>query len=204
MNRSIAFASAALAATLAAGALADVPWNLYPRPQMQRANWTCLNGEWDYAVTSVSNTFTRPTEWQGKITVPFAIESKLSGVGRDLEPDEFLWYHRKISVSKRPGVRTILHFDSVDFRAQAFLGHDEIDVPHESMNEPWIVDITDTAADGENDLTVLVWDPTERGAFGSTAKQLLDPARCFYHRCSGIIGTVWTEEVPEDYVVSYA
>jgi len=23
----------------------------YPRPQMERKNWTCLNGDWDYAIT---------------------------------------------------------------------------------------------------------------------------------------------------------
>ena len=194
---------AACAALVAVAAEAKVPWDLYPRPQMVRANWTCLNGEWDYAVTAISNTFVRPTSWQGKITVPFAIESKLSGVGRDLAPDEFLWYRRTIDVSKKPGVRTLLHFDSVDFRAQAFLGHDELDVPHESMNVPWVIDITDKAKEGANELTVLVWDPTETGAFGSTGKQILDPSSCFYHRCSGILGSVWTEEVPEDYVVSY-
>ena len=184
-------------------ALALSVLNLYPRPQMVRDNWTCLNGEWDYTVTSVTNAFARPTSWTGRITVPFAIESKLSGVGRDLEPDDFLWYHRTIRVTKRPGYRTLIHFDSVDFRAQAFLGHDEIDLPHESMNEPWTVDITDTAREGDNELTVLVWDPTETGAFGSTGKQTLDPQSCFYHRCSGILGSVWTEEVPDDYIVSY-
>ena len=68
---------AACAAMVAVAAEAKVPWDLYPRPQMVRANWTCLNGEWDYAVTAISNTFVRPTSWQGKITVPFAITSYL-------------------------------------------------------------------------------------------------------------------------------
>ena len=52
---------AACAALVAMVAEAKVPWDLYPRPQMVRANWTCLNGEWDYAVTAISNTFVRPT-----------------------------------------------------------------------------------------------------------------------------------------------
>ena len=69
-------------------------WREYPRPQMVRANWTNLNGEWDYAVTSVTNTPGRPTKWDGKILVPFCLESALSGVGRLLEPDQFLWYTR--------------------------------------------------------------------------------------------------------------
>ena len=63
-------------------------WREYPRPQMVRANWTNLNGEWDYAVTCVTNTPGRPTKWDGKILVPFCLESALSGVGRLLEPDQ--------------------------------------------------------------------------------------------------------------------
>ena len=70
-------------------------WREYPRPQMVREGWTCLNGDWEYQVTSVTNTAGRPSEWAGKIRVPFAIESPLSGVGRLLEPDELLWYTRK-------------------------------------------------------------------------------------------------------------
>ena len=66
-------------------------WREYPRPQMVRSNWTNLNGEWDYAVTSVTGTSGRPEKWDGKILVPFAIESALSGVGRLLQPDQFLW-----------------------------------------------------------------------------------------------------------------
>ena len=30
-------------------------WRDYPRPQMVRANWTCLNGLWDYTITSNVN-----------------------------------------------------------------------------------------------------------------------------------------------------
>ena len=63
----------------------DNAWREYPRPQMVRKEWTCLNGDWDYAVTVISNTVTRPVEWAGRIRVPFAVESPLSGVGRLLE-----------------------------------------------------------------------------------------------------------------------
>lgn len=69
-------------------------WQEYPRPQMVRCglgNVTIfLNGEWDYAITSVTNTPGRPEKWDGTILVPFAIESALSGVGRLLQPDQFL------------------------------------------------------------------------------------------------------------------
>ena len=91
-------------------------WREYPRPQMVRANWTNLNGEWDYAVTSVTNTPGRPVQWDGKILVPFALESSLSGVGRKLEADQFLWYTRRIDCNPKPGERILLHFGGVDYR----------------------------------------------------------------------------------------
>ena len=88
-------------------------WRGYPRPQMVRANWTNLNGEWDYAITSVTSTPGRPEKWDGKILVPFPIESALSGVGRLLKPDEFLWYTRTIECDPKPGERIRLHFGGV-------------------------------------------------------------------------------------------
>src|SRR5262245_15055473 len=52
----------------------------YPRPQMQRTNWTNLNGLWDYAIRP-NNENVKPPAYDGKILVPFAVESALSGVG---------------------------------------------------------------------------------------------------------------------------
>lgn len=184
----------------------ETAWREYPRPQMVRKEWTCLNGEWDYAITSATNTPGRPTKWDGKILVPFAIESALSGVGRLLNPTEFLWYTRKIRVAKRRGgERILLHFDGVDFRAMVFIGHKEVtDVPHEGAQEPFTLDITDYVVDGENELTLCCWDPTdEYDCFNSRGKQFLKPAGCLYTRVSGIWQSVWMETVPESYIRGY-
>ena len=178
-------------------------WRDYPRPQLVRDGWTCLNGDWDYAVTSVTNTPGRPTAWDGRIRVPFAVESALSGVGRLLKPDEFLWYTRTIDVRKRPDERVLLHFGAVDFRAQVFVGHREVtDVPHEGGQSPFTLDVTDYVADGANELTVCVWDPTE-DFVNARGKQSFEPKGCFYTRVSGIGQTVWLENVPETYVAGY-
>ena len=178
-------------------------WREYPRPQMVRGNWTCLNGEWDYAVTSVTNTPGRPAKWDGKIRVPFCIESVLSGVGRLLKPDEFLWYTRKIVCDPKPGERILLHFGGVDFRTMVFIGHEEVtDVPHEGGQNPFTLDITDFVKRGENELTVCVWDPTE-DFVNSRGKQSFKPKGCFYTRVSGIWQTVWMETVPERRIESY-
>ena len=182
----------------------DNAWRLYPRPQMVRPNWTCLNGDWDYAITSVTNTPGRPEKWDGKIRVPYPLESTLSGVGRFLEADEFLWYTRSITVHPKKGFRTLLHFDGVDFRAQVYIGHDEVtDVPHAGAQEPFTLDITDYVKDGENELTVCVWDPTD-GFIQSRGKQERKPYGCHYTRVSGIWQSVWMEEVPEAYIADYS
>mgnify|MGYP003312472461 CR=1 FL=1 len=178
-------------------------WREYPRPQMVRGNWTNLNGEWDYAVTSVTNTPGRPEKWDGKILVPFAIESALSGVGKLLEPDQFLWYSRKIECRPNPGERVLLHFGGVDFRTMVFIGHKEVtDVPHEGGQNPFTLDITDYVTEGENELTVCVWDPTENFV-NSRGKQSFKPHGCFYTRVSGIWQTVWMEPVEKTHVADF-
>ena len=182
---------------------AENAWRSYPRPQMVRDGWINLNGEWDYAVTSVTNTPGRPEKWDGKILVPFPLESALSGVGRLLKPDEFLWYTRKIQCDPKPGERILLHFGGVDFRTMVFIGHDEVtDVPHEGGQNAFTLDITDFVKKGENVLTVCVWDPTE-DFVNSRGKQSFKPRGCFYTRVSGIWQTVWMETVPEKYIKSY-
>ena len=88
-------ASAALAAPLTTpwgeNVTSENAWREYPRPQLVRSGWTNLNGDWDYAVTSVTNTPGRPEKWNGRIRVPFEIESAISGVERMLKNDELLW-----------------------------------------------------------------------------------------------------------------
>lgn len=177
-------------------------WRGYPRPQMERANWTCLNGDWDYAITAITNTPGRPEKWDGKIRVPFALEAPLSGCGgRLLKPEEYLWYTREIELDPKPGERILLHFGAVDFRAIVYLGHDEV-VMHEGGQLPFTVDLTPYAKKGANALTVLVWDPTE-DFINSRGKQAFKTHGCFYTRTSGITQTVWMETVPEKHIADY-
>lgn len=177
-------------------------WRGYPRPQMVRANWTCLNGDWDYAITAITNTPGRPEKWDGKIRVPFALEAPLSGCGgRLLKPEEYLWYTREIELDPKPGERILLHFGAVDFRAIVYLGHDEVAM-HEGGQLPFTADLTPFARKGANTLTVLVWDPTE-DFINSRGKQAFKTHACFYTRSSGITQTVWLETVPEQYIADY-
>ena len=176
-------------------------WREYPRPQLVRTNWTSLNGDWDYAVTSV--TTDEPRAWEGKIRVPYPIESPLSGVERKVSPREQIWYHRTFTVAPSKNTRTILHFERVDFRASVFVnGTEATDVPHEGGNVPFEMDITDLLKSGTNELKVLVWDPTDTFV-GGTGKQVLNLRTCFFGPVSGICGSVWLETVPATYLADW-
>src|SRR3546814_8816263 len=77
-------------------------WRSYPRPQMERDIWMNLNGHWDYAIRPANEP--QPATMDGKILVPFAVESRLSGVARKLMPDDRLWYKRRFTLpAKWPG-----------------------------------------------------------------------------------------------------
>ena len=176
-------------------------WREYPRPQLVRADWTSLNGKWEYAVTGVAAD--EPRTWDGEILVPYPIESPLSGVGRKVSPEEQIWYRRTFAAQPRKGFRTILNFERVDFRASVLVnGVEAMDVPHEGGNVPFSCDVTDLVRAGGNELKVLVWDPTDTH-LGGTGKQSLELWTCFFGACSGICGGVWLETVPETYLADY-
>jgi glycosyl hydrolase family 97 len=94
------------------------PWSEYPRPQLQRDGWINLNGAWDYAVRPREMT-TPPETFDGKILVPFPIESHLSGVQRRVGANERLWYHRSFTGTElSDGKRLLLHFGAVDWQTE--------------------------------------------------------------------------------------
>lgn len=171
-------------------------WREYPRPAMSRKQWTNLNGEWDYAITS-AETKEKPGDWDGKILVPFALESKLSGVNRLLDPSEALWYHRTVKLTPKEGERTLLNFEAVDYSCQVYLNDQEVG-GHVGGNTPFQLDVTKAAKEGENHLVVRVEDKT--GGAQLRGKQSMNPEGIWYTRVSGIWQTVWLEQVSSRHI----
>ncbi len=181
-----------------ASVTAENAWTEYPRPQMQRDHWQNLNGHWDYAVTPIE-TRRQPSQWDGKLLVPYCLESKLGGVQRLLDEPEALWYRRSFGAKRSDGNRLLLNFEAVDYRSEVFVNGHSVG-SHVGGNTPFSFDVTDAIKDGENELVVRVEDATE--AFQLRGKQVLDARGIWYTQVSGIWQTVWLEEVPDSYFAS--
>jgi beta-galactosidase/beta-glucuronidase len=166
---------------------------------MRRGEWMNLNGSWDYAI--LPREAPAPAQFDGKILVPYAVESALSGVQQPLRPDQRLWYRRFFSVPAGwEDKKVLLHFGAVDYECRVWVNGIPM-AAHTGGYLPFSFDITDTIQPGDNELLVSVWDPTDTG-LQQRGKQVLKPSGIWYTAVSGIWQTVWLEPVPENSIES--
>ena len=193
----------------------------YPRPRMQRDNYVMLNGVWDYTIVPVDGEIdveilvqqAIPSRWDGQIVVPFSPEAPLSGVGRTVQPSEFLWYKCKIDLPKlADDQRLILHFDAVDWMCACFV-NGKLAGTHTGGYLPFSFDVTDllgSSGAGESageaevvataesaataELALCVWNPSDAGS-QLRGKQRLSRGDIWYTAQSGIWQSVWYEVV---------
>ena len=199
----------------------------HPRPRMQREEYAMLNGVWEYAIAPVdgevdAETLAQqeiPSRWDGQIVVPFSPEAPLSGVGRTVRPNEFLWYRRKIDLPKlADDQRLILHFEAVDWMCACFV-NGKLAGTHISGYLPFSFDITnllglvevagavESAAEAESaaesaataEVALCVWDPSDTGS-QPRGKQRLSRGDIWYTAQSGIWQSVWYEVVSAAYL----
>lgn len=174
----------------------EMPLSEYPRPQMERSSYTCLNGIWEYAIYPVKSEF---QGYQGDIVVPFSPECVLSGVEKNVTPDDMLYYRKKFSF-KKTNDRVLLHFGAVDYKCEVTV-NGKVFGTHTGGYYPFEIDITKAIKDGENEITLKVTDPSEMSSQAS-GKQTSKRGNIWYTPQSGIWQTVWLEEVPDAYIKS--
>jgi beta-galactosidase/beta-glucuronidase len=171
--------------------------HLYPRPQLERAEWLSLNGTWDFALDHEAR-WTRPTqvEWNKTIVVPFSPETPASGVG-DTGFYKACWYRRTFDApSLQPGDRLILHFGAVDHSATVWV-NDRLVTRHEGGYTPFKVDITQELVDNGPQTVVVRAEDDPHDLAKPRGKQdwLLEPHAIWYPRTTGIWQTVWCERI---------
>ncbi len=172
------------------------PLSEYPRPQLYRDSYLSLNGEWEYAF---SNSKELPSNWDGKIIVPYSPETELSGVKRILKPNEYLFYKLEFSLKELViKDKVILHFLGVDQIAEVYLNGQYLG-KHIGGFLPFEFDIKSFINNDNNTLIVRVQDFTDT-SYLSRGKQKLKHGGIWYTPQSGIYFPVFIESVSTDYI----
>lgn len=172
----------------------------YPRPLMERSEWQNLNGEWEYAIKQVGEV--EPASFDGNILVPFAVESSLSGVQKEVGEKNELWYKRSFTVpAKWKGKDVMLNFGAVDWKAEVFV-NDVLVGSHKGGYTPFSFNITPfLKGSGAQKLVVRVWDPSDKG-YQPIGKQTSNPQGIWYTSVTGIWQTVWLEPVASNHITA--
>ena len=173
----------------------NVPLSEYPRPQMKRDSYLCLNGQWNLQFISDGKDAKTYS-----ILVPYSPESVYSGVQRTLQPHETMRYSRHVSFPEAVDFTThklLLHFGAVDYRALIYINGQQV-FEHIGGYLPFEVEVPYF----DFDLDVLVQDPGDTKEI-SRGKQSSNPGGIWYPQTSGIWQTVWMEKVPVSYIKSY-
>jgi hypothetical protein len=169
----------------------------YPRPQMARRDWFCLNGVWELSLSSKRAT---DFKYDQKILVPFPVESALSGVKAKVDADTAIRYRRQFTIpAEWAGKKLLLHFGAVDWSCEVKV-NGKVVGNHKGGFDPLTFNISDAIQKvGPQTLEVQVEDPTDTST-QPRGKQTLHPKGIYYTPTSGIWQTVWLEPVPEIHI----
>ena len=185
----------------------SIPRPEYPRPEFARGEWINLNGEWqfekDAGISGRSRGLHKAQTLNERITVPFCMESRLSGVGyKDF--CECVWYKKEIDIPEawlENNKRVILHIGACDYKTELFVNGEYVGV-HFGGFVAFSFDITKYISAGKNIVTVSAQDYTrsQNQPLGKQSDRY-ESFGCFYTRTTGIWQTVWLENLPESYII---
>lgn len=174
----------------------------YPRPRFVRENFHSLNGEWTFAFddknAGESEGFFLRSDLGGKIVVPFAYQTKASGICDDTQHD-YLWYAKEFNYDLPAGKRLLLHFEGADYQTKVWLNGQMLG-SHRGGYTRFSFDLTDYLKKGKNLLAVKCEDKLSPLTPRGKQRYVEANTSCFYTPTSGIWKTVWLEEVSASYI----
>ena len=174
----------------------QLPLSEYPRPQLKRDSYICLNGNWDYAIRKEE---TIPEIYDGQILVPYSPEVEKSGVNKVVMPDDYLFYRLKYTIpTDFIKDKVILHFGAVDQIAELFINGQFV-IKHIGGFLPFSADIKPFMQGNNIEIVLRVQDTTNT-SYHSSGKQSLNPGGIWYKPQSGIYMPVWMESVNNGYI----
>jgi beta-galactosidase/beta-glucuronidase len=164
---------------------------------MVRDSYLNLNGKWEYVINRSEEL---PETYEGEILVPFSPEAVLSGVNRQVMPEDVLHYRRTVALTQEflNGGRVLLHFGAVDQICQVYV-NGILAGSHTGGYLPFTIEVTGKVKEGENVLQVVVRDYSDT-SYHARGKQKIERGGMWYTPQSGIWQTVWMESVPQDYI----
>jgi beta-galactosidase/beta-glucuronidase len=171
-------------------------WQEYPRPQFERAQWKNLNGLWDYAILKTNEI--QPKRYQGKILVPFSFESPLSGVGKNIDPEDKMWYRKNFELPKNwSGKDVVIHFEAVDYTCAVWV-NDVLVGTHKGGFDRFSFNITPYLKPNTQQKIVLAVEDATNFSSQPRGKQQINASGIYYTPVSGIWQTVWLEAVSSE------
>lgn len=174
----------------------------YPRPQWQREEWICLNGQWEFAFDFGNSGRNRGMvehgEYPHTILVPFCPESRLSGI-EYVDFMQAVWYRKTLELKKPKGKRALLHFGAVDYACEVWVNGVSCG-GHKGGYTPFTLDVTEALKDGKNVLVINAQDDFRNKIQPFGKQKAFEHQMCSYTRTTGIYQTVWMEFVPEKYL----
>ena len=182
--------------------MSAIPRSEHPRPDFMRDTFYNLNGEWQFAFDDADAGLAEGWQEPGRalplrITVPFAYQTKLSGLGPTDAIHPVIWYRRSFAVPpEMAGRRVLLRFGAVDYRCAVYV-NGSLAGTHVGGYTPFALDVTRLLKDGENDLCLRVEDWPD--CVQPRGKQYWREGLmgCWYTPVSGIWQTVYLEAAGE-------
>jgi len=171
----------------------------YPRPQLTRADWTDLNGIWDFAFddgdVGLAQRWYDSFPTCRSIVVPFSYQCRASGIG-DTAVHRVVWYRRTLDLDRAALAerRLMLVFEGCDYHTDVWVDG-RLAGSHDGGYTRFALDVTDLLGANPPVVTVRAYDAPDTAQPRGKQRWQDESYGCWYVPTTGIWKPVWMEVV---------